>query len=146
MKRGPTDQNHEQTEAQKAQPGEDLPRHESAASLTTTRRKFLRGLGLLSSAPLALGVLGGPRWKYTNVEAPAREVRSPGPARRRSQAFEIRVDAARRERAIPLPIHLTNGDEEQYPNRIGSYSKGLPHDELGIVDPNAYNAFLAALK
>jgi hypothetical protein len=32
-----------------------------------------------------------------------------------------------------------------YANRIASYSKGLPHSDLGEVDLNAYNAYLQAL-
>src|SRR5439155_544382 len=30
-------------------------------------------------------------------------------------------------------------------NKIGSYSKALPHNQLGEVDPNAYSALLTAL-
>src|SRR5437867_11851317 len=61
------------------------------------------------------------------------------------QAFQTRLQAAQIERQLPLPDHPTNGDEQRYPNRIANYSKGLPHNNLGEVDPNAYNAFLAAL-
>ena len=39
-----------------------------------------------------------------------------------------------------------NGDEALYPNRIGSYSKGLPHQSNGEVVPEAYNALLTALR
>ncbi|MBI4517546.1 MAG: vanadium-dependent haloperoxidase [Deltaproteobacteria bacterium] len=46
--------------------------------------------------------------------------------------------------ARPLPSHSTNGDEARYPNRIGNYSKGLPHNSLGEVDAAAYDALLAA--
>ncbi len=38
-----------------------------------------------------------------------------------------------------------NGDEALYPNRIGNYSKGLPHLSNGEVVPSAYAAFLSAL-
>jgi hypothetical protein len=41
--------------------------------------------------------------------------------------------------------HPTNGDEQRYASRIGSYSKGLPHNSLGEVDPAAYKALLAAV-
>ena len=40
---------------------------------------------------------------------------------------------------------FSNGDEQAYANRIASYSKGLPHNDLGEVDLNAYNAYLQAL-
>jgi hypothetical protein len=57
------------------------------------------------------------------------------------------VSAARAERAYPLPTHPTNGDEERYATtRIGSFTKGLPHNALGEVDPAAYTALLHALR
>jgi len=46
---------------------------------------------------------------------------------RANRAFDIRVDAAQRERAVPIPPHLNNGDEARYPNRIGNFSKGFKH-------------------
>jgi hypothetical protein len=44
-----------------------------------------------------------------------------------------------------MPLQTTNGDEDRYPNRIGSYSKGLPHSALGEVDPAAYQTLLRAV-
>ena len=65
---------------------------------------------------------------------------------RASRAFRIRVEAARFQRSRPEAVQITNGDEARYPNRIGSYSKGLPHDARGEVDPAAYNSLLTALR
>jgi hypothetical protein len=46
----------------------------------------------------------------------------------------------------PLPKHPCNGEEDDYAGtRIANFSKGLPHNGLGEVDPAAYNALLAAL-
>jgi hypothetical protein len=45
----------------------------------------------------------------------------------------------------PLFSRATNGDEELYPNKIGNYSKGLPHQSNGEVVLSAYNALLTAL-
>ena len=58
---------------------------------------------------------------------------------------KIRTDMAKLASRRPQPDHLTNGEEALYPNRIASYSKGLPHNSLGEVDPNAYNALLKAM-
>jgi hypothetical protein len=55
------------------------------------------------------------------------------------------VKAAAFERSQPLPPHLNNGDETTHLNRIGNYSKGLPHDQFGEVDPAAYNSLLQAV-
>ncbi len=41
--------------------------------------------------------------------------------------------------------HLNNQDEELYPNKLGSFSKGLPHNDDGTVVLSAYNALLQAL-
>lgn len=60
------------------------------------------------------------------------------------KAEKIRVDAAQFARNQAQPIHRSNGDESRYPDRIGSFSKGLPHDQLGEVDAQAYDALLNA--
>ncbi|NJN19212.1 MAG: vanadium-dependent haloperoxidase [Oscillochloris sp.] len=44
------------------------------------------------------------------------------------------------------PTHQNNNDEQRFPNRIGNFSKGLPHNQRGEVLPDAYNAFLQALR
>src|SRR6476660_7223818 len=64
---------------------------------------------------------------------------------RANQAYRIRLEAAQLERDIPEAAHPTNGDEDLYPNKIGNYSKGLPHDDAGEADPKAYETLLRAL-
>jgi hypothetical protein len=64
---------------------------------------------------------------------------------RKEQAFHIRVQAAVREKRISSYGHPTNGDEENYPNKIGNFSKELPHNDLGEVDRAAYEALRDAL-
>jgi hypothetical protein len=61
------------------------------------------------------------------------------------QAYQVRVNAAGAERTITSPPDSNNGDESLYPNRIGNYSKGLPHNSNGEVDPGAYNKLLKAI-
>jgi len=62
----------------------------------------------------------------------------------RERAFKIRVAAAQANRDAPVLRHPTNGDEERYPNYIGSDTRGLPHDARGEVDPAAFKASLKA--
>ncbi len=115
--------------------------------LSPQRRKFLRqaGTGTAAAALLATGVTG--------LVAPA-EVHAQGrrgtPAvdeTRRERAERIRRETAATnlQNTPPNLVHPTNGDETRYPNRIASYSKGLPHDKNGEVMPAAYTAFLGAL-
>lgn len=65
---------------------------------------------------------------------------------RANHAFKIRVEAALRERAIPIPAHTDNGDEERYANKTGSFTKGLRHNTIGEVDGDAYAALVAAIQ
>jgi len=64
---------------------------------------------------------------------------------RRHRAFVIRRDAAIFERDRLAEPSTGNGDEQLYANHIASYSKGLPHSQLGEVDPDAYRALASAL-
>lgn len=94
-----------------------------------SRRTFLEAAGALGVCALAPGKLGA-------------EVSDS----RMENAYRIRVEAARRARRRPRPECLTNGDEGGYPNWIGNFSKGLPHDAQGEVLPSAYQSLLTALE
>lgn len=59
--------------------------------------------------------------------------------------YDFRVEAAANQRRVLIPDHPDNGDEDRYAKRIGNYSKGLPHNALGEVDPGAYDALLDAM-
>ncbi|HEX8065947.1 MAG TPA: vanadium-dependent haloperoxidase [Thermoleophilaceae bacterium] len=65
---------------------------------------------------------------------------------RPKRARKVREDAARFAFDQPHPDQQPNGDEERFPDRIGSYSKGLPHDDRGEVDGDAYQALLTAVE
>ncbi|MER5610041.1 vanadium-dependent haloperoxidase [Micromonospora tulbaghiae] len=41
--------------------------------------------------------------------------------------------------------HVNNGEENIYPGYVACYSKGLPHDDTGEVDPEAYRRLLRAV-
>jgi len=65
--------------------------------------------------------------------------------KRAEDAYKIRKDAAEASQAKKFIAHPDNGDEARYPTHFNNYSKGLPHDALGVVAPNAYDALLYAL-
>jgi hypothetical protein len=95
---------------------------------------------------LAAGAIGLPPLvgsKSAQVEAS--EVGPLTPAQRRNQAFRVRFEAALAQRNLPIPDHPTNGDEERFSNKIGTYSKGLPHNSRGEVDLGAYTGLIRAL-
>ena len=70
---------------------------------------------------------------------------SNGANKRQREAYRVRVDAARLERDSPTVDHVDNGDEQLYASRIGNFSKGLPHNDLGEVEPYAYDLFAQAM-
>jgi membrane-associated phospholipid phosphatase len=66
---------------------------------------------------------------------------------RRQAAFQVRLDTALAQRAVWPEPHVANGDELRYREmRLACFAKGLPHDELGMVDPSAYDALVRALE
>lgn len=64
---------------------------------------------------------------------------------RREQAYQNRVCAAQDQYMISPQAHENNGDEQLYPKKIAQFSKGLPHNALGEVLPEAYDELVEAL-
>ena len=100
--------------------------------LHTSRRTFL---GRVGAATLAAGVIG--------VEVQAAD----GSNQRANECAKLRRDAAVAGlKATPQNLqHPSNQDEELYPNKLGSYSKGLPHNDDGTVVASAYAAVVKAI-
>jgi hypothetical protein len=115
--------------------GED-PETKSTRSLT--RRSFLARTGV-SSVVVAAASAGLPSLLPANAEGQV------GGSERADRSFQLRFNAASRERNVPIPPQVNNGDETRYPNFIGNYSQGLPHDSIGEVEPAAYQALLTAI-
>ena len=67
---------------------------------------------------------------------------------RPKRAYELRQSAAESDQALPIarPCQVENEEEANLPGFIGSYSKGLPHDEMGQVNKLAYQTYLSALE
>jgi hypothetical protein len=58
----------------------------------------------------------------------------------------VRRERAGENASIPVPRHVHNGDEARYPNKIGSDTRGLPHDSFGEVDLKAWGTLITALE
>src|SRR5262249_17795070 len=100
-----------------------------AASLD--RRTFLGGAAVLMTAGV-VGVSGlGQGIAIAQEVEPQSDIGPVTGRKRAKQSFNLRTSAAKAELDLPLPDHPTNGDEQLYPNKIGNYSKGLPHNALG---------------
>jgi membrane-associated phospholipid phosphatase len=114
-------------------------------SVPPNRRQFIGRVGSVTAATIAASAIGmKPLLGTDNAEASAV---GPPSNQRILQAFNIRRDAAiaNKQNTPPGLQHPTNPDDNLYPNKIGSYSKGLPHNANGEVNINAYNALVHAL-
>lgn len=111
-----------------------------------SRRKFLGQVGaaLTGSALLGKTVLASGESNVTKV---GDGIRAPGPRSdpRVRRCFAIRLGTANDEAHIPVPLHTTNGDEDRYPDKCGTYSKGILQDGIGLVNLNAFQSFKRAL-
>jgi hypothetical protein len=107
-----------------------------------SRRGFLGCLGL---SPGITGALGATLLGALEAPLVLADLTPVNTRQRQSRAYTIRRDQAIFQRDFPQTPNISNGDEELYPSRIASYSKGLPHSNLGEVDLNAYGAYIQAL-
>lgn len=105
---------------------------------TRSRREFICTLGVGATA----GIMTA-----QGVGSPLSGTRRNRPSARAHRAYEVRREAAlvQRERTS-LPNDETNGDEERYATYFAQYSKGLPHDGDGQVEPAAYRLLIEALR
>lgn len=111
-----------------------------------SRRRFIGSLGASAAGAIVFATVDPAIDPSATVQA-QRGVGNSFYHRRAQAAYKFRVDCAQANHR-PLPPHFTraaNGDEDLYPNRIGNYSKALPHQANGEVVPSAYNALLTAL-
>ncbi|HUG82381.1 MAG TPA: vanadium-dependent haloperoxidase, partial [Bryobacterales bacterium] len=112
-----------------------------------SRRGFL---GRLGATPLAAAAgTGIPSWQAltssSGLSGKSAES-SRGQLPRRLRAFNVRLRAAAAEAQLPAVEQVSNGDEDRYSNKIGSFSKGLPHNGRGEVNLDAYQRLRDALR
>src|SRR5215831_13334438 len=93
------------------------------------RRKFFGGA--LAVAPLARG-----------LRLPFEESLNP----RIDAALKLRERVALQQSKRPVASMTANSDETSLPDWIACFTKGLPHNRIGEVEPAAYAALLAAIK
>src|SRR5215467_6499952 len=105
-----------------------------------SRRRFVAGAAVAAAAA-NLGGLAIPQAKALDDD----DGRQSNGERRSNRSFELRKKAAAREHQIPTPARPTNGDEARFADRCGTFTKCLPHDSFGRVDPGAFASFLNAL-
>jgi hypothetical protein len=119
----------------------------------SSRRKFL---GRVGAATIAAGVVsqtalaqfpapGGSKQPICNDPAfPFGVEPADKAANRYMKSYKCRLEAAKLAQSRPLVYHVNNGDEARYPNKIASFTKSLPHNQIGEVDPVAYATLVRA--
>lgn len=117
-----------------------IPAANARKTSALSRRKFFT----TTSAGIVTGLVATNSIAKNNSSAPTLELVT-DPVSRADQALKIRTDAATFERSRPIPNVVTNGDEAALINRIGCFTKTLPHDAQGMVNGNAYNLYLKAM-
>jgi hypothetical protein len=116
------------------------------AAIISDRRRFLSNLGGVTALAMAASTAGfEPLIGGSSDALEAAEIGPLNDEQRRARAYDIRVKAALFRKNVPLPSHPDNGDEQLFANKIGSYSKALPHNGLGEPDLSAYNLLLRAI-
>ena len=123
-----------------------MPVAASEAPAAVSRRGFLGGMAGMAAGTLASGVGALVVGTAAAPEAGAVELAPSDPHQRKASAHQLRVNASTAELTRPAIFHPTNGDEELYPNFIANFTKTLPHNELGEVDPPAYLQLLDAME
>jgi hypothetical protein len=108
-----------------------------------SRRKFLGKVGAALTGSALLG-----KTAFASSESDITDgihVPAPRSDPRLRRCFAIRLGAAKDQARIPAAPQTTNGDEERYPDKCGTYSKGLRQDGIGLVDLRAFHTFKRAL-
>lgn len=120
----------------------------SAAPSSPGRRAFLGKMG--TAATVGAAALASPgvvaAAQRENSLRPVSAAIPPSTANGRvAESFELRVELATQDALAGPARNVTNGDEQLYPDKAGTYTKGLVHDAFGRVDPHSYASFKKAL-
>jgi hypothetical protein len=122
----------------------------STGARSPGRRGFLLGVGGLAAAALAGGGWLG-SGQTTSGSASSSQPSGSGLGldleARRARALQLRITTAQEQLADPFPQPQANGDEDRYDVvGLATFTKALPHNDLGEVDPAAYRALRRALQ
>ena len=120
---------------------------------SSQRRKFLSNTCAVTATGVTTSVVGvGSLLSSKPVSADDFEIDLSKPLvalkgeARQKQVYRLRKQAAKYYSELPLVKKKNNGDDKEYASRIGSFSKGMPHNALGEVNPNVYKTYLKAIK
>ncbi len=81
------------------------------------------------------------------AQATLGEIQSPtqSTSDRIQRCFALRSQTAAQDAFVPAAVEMTNGNEDRYADKCGTYSKGIQQAAIGLVDLAAYQTFRDAL-
>jgi hypothetical protein len=111
------------------------------------RRHFLGQAGSVAATLAAGAFTGSATASAQTAESIGAGVATPEwvTNKRVMEAFQVRVGMAIQDASVPAATNVNNGDDARYPDKGGTFTKGLPHDSFGRVDLTAYESFKTAL-
>ena len=114
--------------------------------MNANRRDFLGNAVVAAAAAGAMKLLSSSKAEGADAVAMVTAASDTSSASDRERALKLRKDVAQQNHdATPSNLeHPTNGDEDLYANRIGSFSKGLQHDSNAEVVASSYRSLLNA--
>lgn len=124
------------------------------------RRKFLGQVGMVAAVAKAIASPTGASAQPSSVQASGPDssgcalppgyppvVNVPlGPSGRITEATIIRDDNAATDAGLGSAVNLSNGDSQMYTSKLGTFTKGLMHDQFGVVKPGSYQSLISALE
>jgi hypothetical protein len=106
----------------------------AAAALVGAGGRWLGSEPVTSAAPSATQPSGSGSGSALDLEV------------RRARALQVRLTTAHQQLRDRFPQPAANGDEDRHEVvGVANFTKALPHDPLGEVDPGAYRTLLRAL-
>lgn len=128
------------------QPGQN---HSNSKPLTSASRRQFLGVASGFTAATALSSVSLSsvlKNSATVVRADVQTDIGPiNPYVRRRKAQQLRQQTSIFQANNAELDHPNNGDDDYYSSRIGSFTKGLPHNRFGEVEPLAYRSLIRAL-
>ncbi len=106
-----------------------------------SRRRFIGSTGSVIVGSVVGGTLGS---ASTTSHAADLDLRGAGghpgdlDQSLRNKTFRLRTERAIANHSVSVPRHPDNDDEERYANKIGTDTRGLPHNARGEVDLAAW--------
>ncbi|MEM7256646.1 MAG: vanadium-dependent haloperoxidase [Pseudomonadota bacterium] len=114
-------------------------------TVVKSRRHFVKSAGLATGASVAMTLISPADKAIAQQGGTDRRPRNRNSDSHTEQALRRRIQAAQQQHALNDASFTSNNDESELSGYVGNFTKTLPHNEFGEVDPPAYRSLLRAL-